>query len=116
LRTAANYRIGCGLYYGVTKESITLAERYFQHTFPNGLTLLAEKMPGMQSAAMTLLVPAGSSTDPIDRNGSATVLSDLVLRGAGDRDNRQLTDYLDGLGLQRSASVGIHHSRFGAAA
>ena len=53
----------------------------------------------MQSAAMTLLVPAGSATDPVDRSGSATVLSDLVLRGAGERDNRQLTDYLDSLGL-----------------
>ncbi|MDB5304370.1 MAG: hypothetical protein JWM97_1919, partial [Phycisphaerales bacterium] len=34
-----------------------MAERYFQHTFPNGLTLLGERMPSMQSAAMTLLVP-----------------------------------------------------------
>jgi len=93
-----------------------LAERYFQHTFANGLTLLAEKMPGMQSAAMTLLLPAGSSTDPVDRSGSATVLSDLVLRGAGERDSRQLTDYLDSLGLQRSSSVGVHHSRLGCAA
>jgi predicted Zn-dependent peptidase len=93
-----------------------LAERYFQHTFSNGLTLLAEHMPGVQSAAMTLLVPAGSATDPVDRTGSATVISDLVLRGAGLRDNKQLTDYLDRLGLQRSASVGIYHSRFGCAA
>jgi predicted Zn-dependent peptidase len=93
-----------------------LAERYFQHTFENGLTLLAEKMPGMHSAAMTLMLPAGSATDPVDRSGSATVVSDLVLRGAGNRDNKQLTDYLDGLGLQRSASVGVHHTRFGCAA
>jgi predicted Zn-dependent peptidase len=93
-----------------------LAERYFQHTFPNGLTLLGEKMPGMQSAAMTLLLAAGSATDPVDRLGSATVLSDLVLRGAGERDSRQLTDYLDSLGLQRSSSVGVHHTRFGCAA
>jgi predicted Zn-dependent peptidase len=93
-----------------------LAQRYFQHTFENGLTLLAEQMPGMASAAMTLLLQAGSSTDPVDRLGSATVLSDLVLRGAGTRDSRQLTDYLDSLGLQRSSSVGIHHTRFGCAA
>jgi predicted Zn-dependent peptidase len=93
-----------------------LAERYFQHTFANGLTLLAEQMPGMQSAAMTFLVPAGASTDPVDRSGSATVLSDLVLRGAGERDSRALTDYLDSLGLQRSSTVGVHHSRFGCAA
>jgi predicted Zn-dependent peptidase len=93
-----------------------LAERYFQHTFPNGLTLLAEQMPGMQSAAMTLLVPAGASTDATTRQGAATILADLILRGAGPRDNRQLTDYLDSLGLQRSSSVGIHHTRLGCAA
>lgn len=93
-----------------------MAERYFQHTFPNGLTLLAEKMPAMQSAAMTLLLPAGAATDPVDRSGSATVLSDLVLRGAGQRNSRQLTEWLDSLGLQRSSGVGIHHSRFGCAA
>src|SRR4030095_8419741 len=99
-----------------SKGVADLGNRYFQHTFANGLTLLGEKMPGMQSAAMTLLLPAGSSTDPVDRLGSATVLSDLVLRGAGSRDSRQLTDYLDSLGLQRSSSVGIHHTRFSCAA
>ena len=93
-----------------------MSERYLQHTYSNGLTLLAEKMPGMQSAAMMLLVPAGASTDPVDRSGSATVICDLVLRGAGERDSRQLTDHLDSLGLQRSSSVGIYHSRFGCSA
>ena len=93
-----------------------MPDRYLQHTFPNGLTLLAERMAGVQSAAMTFLVPAGSSTDPADRSGAATVLSDLVLRGAGSRDSRQLTDHLDRLGLQRSSSVGVHHTRFGCAA
>jgi predicted Zn-dependent peptidase len=44
------------------------------------------------------------------------VLSDLVLRGAGKRDSKELTDYLDRLGLQRSNSVGVHHSRFSCAA
>jgi predicted Zn-dependent peptidase len=96
--------------------SNALSERYFQHTFANGLTLLAERMAGVQSGAMTLLVPAGSSTDPVDRTGSATVLSDLVLRGAGQRDSRALTDHLDSLGLQRSSSVGVFHTRFGSAA
>ena len=93
-----------------------MSERYFQHTFPNGLTLLIEKMPGVQSGAMTFLLDAGASTDPVDRTGSATVISDLVLRGAGTRDSRTLTAYLDSLGLQRSSSVGIHHSRFSSAA
>jgi len=93
-----------------------LEQRFLLHQFANGLTLLGEKMPAVQSAAMTLLLPAGSATDPINQSGSAAVLSDLVLRGAGQRDSRQLTDYLDSLGLQRSSGVGVHHTRFGCAA
>ncbi len=93
-----------------------MSQRYLVHTFDNGLTLVGEKMPAVQSAAMTLLLPAGSAGDPVDRGGSAAVLSDLVLRGAGQRDSRQLTDYLDSLGLQRSSSVSVHHTRFGCAA
>ncbi len=93
-----------------------MADRYFQHTFANGLTFLSEFMPGTQSAAMTLLLPAGSAMDPDGQAGSATVLSDLVLRGAGKRNSRQLTDHLDSLGLQRSNSVGVFHTRFSAAA
>src|SRR5262249_45339484 len=99
-----------------TSRSTSLPEQFHQHTFDNGLTLLVEKMPGMQSAAMTLLLSAGSSTDHAGGRGTATVLAELVLRGAGDRDNRQLTEYLDGLGLQRSSGVGVYHTHFGAAA
>lgn len=93
-----------------------MADRFFQHVFPNGLTLLAERMPAVQSAAMTFLVPAGTSNDPVGASGSANVLSDLILRGAGDRDSRQLTDHLDRLGLQRSSSAGLYHTRLGCAA
>jgi predicted Zn-dependent peptidase len=89
-----------------------LAERYYQHTFPNGLTLLCEKMPVVQSAAMTLELGAGAAGDPAGQSGGATVLCDLVLRGAGKRDSRQLSDHLDSLGLHRSSSVGVHHARF----
>jgi len=70
----------------------------------------------MQSAAMVLVLPAGSAGDPVDLSGSASVLSDLVLRGAGQRDSRQLTDYLDSLGLQRSAGASVYHTRFSCAA
>lgn len=93
-----------------------MPDRYFVHTFQNGLTLLAEQMPGTQSAAMTLLIPAGSAGDPPDASGTATIVADLILRGAGARDNRALTEHLDSLGLQRSSGVGVYHTRLGCAA
>jgi predicted Zn-dependent peptidase len=74
----------------------------YLHRLSNGLTLVAERIPAVRSAAMTLLVPAGAASDPLDASGAATVLSDWILRGAGERDSRQLTAYLDGLGVQRS--------------
>ena len=36
----------------------------YQHTFPNGLTLLAERMEHVRSAALNFLVPGGCVYDP----------------------------------------------------
>ena len=92
-----------------------MASRYFQHTFPGGLTLLGEAMSGVQSAGMTLMIPSGAGNDPADVRGAATVLSDLVLRGAGERNSHQLMEHLDSLGLVRSSGVGVHHTQFSCA-
>ncbi len=83
-----------------------------QHTFGNGLTLLAERMEHVRSAALNFLVPAGCGYDPPEHPGLASVLSDLIIRGAGPRDSRQLTLALDNLGLDRDESVGTIHTRF----
>jgi predicted Zn-dependent peptidase len=82
------------------------------HTFANGLTLLAERMTHVRSAALNFLVPAGCVYDPPDQRGMASVLSELITRGAGDCDSRQLTLALDNLGLDRDESVGSFHMRF----
>jgi predicted Zn-dependent peptidase len=83
-----------------------LTAAQFQHTFPNGLTLLAERMDHVRSASLYLLVPAGFTHDPADRPGLATLLTELLTRGAGSRDSRQLALDLDNLGCDRSESVG----------
>jgi predicted Zn-dependent peptidase len=82
------------------------------HTFANGLTLLAEYMEHVRSAAVNFLVPAGCVYDPGEHLGIASVLSDLITRGAGPRDSRELTLALDNLGLDRDESVGSLHTRF----
>jgi predicted Zn-dependent peptidase len=89
-----------------------VTQEVYSHTFANGLTFLAERMEYVRSAALSFLVPAGCAYDPIDQLGTASVLSDLITRGAGSRDSRQLTLALDGLGLDRDESVGTMHTRF----
>lgn len=85
------------------------------HTFPNGLTLLAERMDHVRSAAITILVPAGSVYDPPGREGIGSLLAELIVRGAGERDSRALSLALDNLGLDRSESVGGLHMRLAGA-
>jgi predicted Zn-dependent peptidase len=82
------------------------------HTFANGLTLLLERMEHVRSAALYFLVPAGCIYDPPQHLGVASVLADMITRGAGERDSRELTLALDNLGLDRDESVGGIHVRF----
>jgi predicted Zn-dependent peptidase len=83
-----------------------VSQTIYTHTFPNGLTLLAERMPHVRSAAFQFLVPAGAANDPPDRRGLASLVCDLMTRGAGSRDSRQLSDALDNLGVDRGESTG----------
>lgn len=82
---------------------------------PNGLTLLIEPMADVQSAAFSLLIPAGSIYDPPDQAGCASVLVELLMRGAGELDSQELTNALDNLGLQRSESAERRFVSFGGA-
>jgi predicted Zn-dependent peptidase len=90
-------------------------QEVYQHTYANGLTLLAERMEHVRSAALTVLVPAGCVYDPPEHPGLAAVLSDLITRGAGEHDSRALTLALDNLGVDRGERANQFHLRFGAA-
>jgi predicted Zn-dependent peptidase len=86
------------------------------YQLPNGLTIVVEPMAHARSAAWTLLLPAGSATDPEGQSGAAQLLHGMVYRGAGDRDARELSDALDALGVQRGGGVSTEYATFGGAA
>jgi predicted Zn-dependent peptidase len=90
-------------------------QEIYRHTFANGLTLVAERMAHVRSAAFNFLVPAGCAYDPPRHRGIASVLAELITRGAGEMGNHDLTLALDNLGLDRDASAGVMHLRFWAA-
>ena len=85
------------------------------HLLTNGMVLVGEPTEGVQSAALTLMVPSGYSADPADRLGISSLLCDMVLRGAGPRDSRALVNDLENLGVERGESVGSSQTSFSAA-
>lgn len=89
-----------------------MPQEIYTHTFSNGLTLLAERMPFVRSAAFSILMPAGAANDPPEHAGLASILTDMVTRGAGTRDSRALIDALDRLGVDRGESTGVVNLSF----
>jgi predicted Zn-dependent peptidase len=86
-----------------------------EHRLPNGLVLLADLMPAVQSAAFNILIPAGAAHDPDNRRGLAAMLADWWTRGAGTRDSREILDALDHLGVTHAAAAGTEHLSISAA-
>lgn len=82
-----------------------MAEELHVRTFDNGLVLLGDRMPHVVSTAMQIAIPAGARFDGDDLAGAATVASEWLFRGAGDRTGRQLRDALDALGCHYDNSV-----------
>jgi predicted Zn-dependent peptidase len=92
-----------------------LSESIQTHQYSNGLVLVAEPMQSLESAAFTVLVPAGGVFDPPDRDGLAALTCEMALRGAGSRDSRRFLEDLENLGVQRGESVSTMHTSFSGA-
>ena len=98
-----------------TLQNLTVPQTFHTHTLPNGLVIVAEEMPALESAAFSFLIPSGSTTEPAEQLGLSAITCDMVLRGAGTRDSREFLSALEILGVQRGEGVSSTHTSFGAA-
>ena len=89
-------------------------EKLDKHILKNGMVILGEPMKAVESVAFDFLLPSGASVLPEGVCGAANVISDWIFRGAGDKNNRQLGDALDSLGLHRYSAVNSAHITAGA--
>ncbi len=92
-----------------------MTQSIHHHTFDNGLTLLAEEMPWLESAAFAFLLPCGAVQDPTGRLGLSNFVCDMVQRGSGDLPSRQFVESLERLGVDRGASVSLSHTSYSGA-
>jgi predicted Zn-dependent peptidase len=84
-------------------------------TLDNGIVLLGEQLPGLESVAVAFHTPAGAVHDSPGRCGLATLSGEMMLRGAGDRSSRQIVEALEGSGVQWSQAVSTSHASFSGA-
>lgn len=88
----------------MSKETVT-AER-----LDNGLSIIIEEMPHVQSAAYDLLIPGGIVSDAEGLVGNSLIAAELTGRGAAGLSSRQISDAFESLGARHSVSCG--HERY----
>ena len=72
----------------------------------NGLSVWSVARPSSGVVTMLLVIGRGTSDDPADRQGLASLTGDLLDEGAGDRDAIGLAEALARLGSQLEIDVG----------
>ena len=92
-----------------------MKQSLFSTRLDNGIVLLGEELPGVESVAIAFHLPSGAVHDGPGRCGLATLAGEMMLRGAGDRTSRQIVETLESAGVQWSQAVSTSHSSFSAA-
>lgn len=93
-----------------------MQQKVFEHRLPNGMVVLGEPMPWLESVAFSLLLPAGTHNEPKNRLGLSGVTLEMCQRGAGPYTSREIVEQLDFLGVERSSSVTTFHTSLSMAA
>ena len=92
-----------------------MSEQILNHTFDNGLVLVGQPMDWLQSAALSVNVPAGCRYDHPNKIGTANFVCEMVQRGCGNMNSRQFIEELDSFGIDHHSSASMYHTHFGGA-
>ncbi|MBQ3165976.1 MAG: insulinase family protein, partial [Clostridia bacterium] len=75
----------------------------FNYTLPNGIRLVVNKMDGMYSVSIGILVGAGSVNESLSENGISHFIEHVNFKGTEKRTAFQLSQDADMLGAQINA-------------
>ena len=64
-------------------------------TLPNGLRVVTEHMPGLQSASIGVWVMAGGRHERVEQNGIAHFLEHMAFKGTARRSALQIAEEIE---------------------
>jgi predicted Zn-dependent peptidase len=73
----------------------------------NGLTVIVEEMDHVESAAYDLLIPGGLIVDSDKSIGASIIAMELLGRGAGEYNSRELSDAFEEIGARHGEGAGL---------
>ncbi len=82
------------------------------HTLSNGVRVVADPMPGLESFALSVVVRGGARWEPAERNGWSHLLEHMVFKGAGARSSKAIVEAIEAEGGWINAATGQERTSY----
>ena len=82
------------------------------HTLSNGVRVICDPMPGLETVALSVVAGRGSRHEDAARSGWSHLLEHMVFKGAGSRSSRDIVEAIEVQGGQINAATGYERTSF----
>src|SRR5438552_16635944 len=83
-----------------------LPPNYFYHQLPNGIEMVGQYMPSLNSITFGFQLDAAIIHEPEDKQGLAHLFEYMLFQGTKQKDARALNEAFEALGVRKGASTG----------
>ncbi|TMC20757.1 MAG: insulinase family protein [Chloroflexi bacterium] len=88
-----------------------LPPNYFYHQLPNGIEMVGQSMPSLNSITFGFQLDAAIIHEPEDKQGLAHLFEYMLFQGTKQKDARALNEAFESLGVRKGASTGWETAR-----
>lgn len=81
-------------------------------TLENGMTVLTDDMPHLESAALGIWVKAGSRSETEAEHGISHVLEHMAFKGTASRSAFEIADAIESVGGDLNAATSVEHTGY----
>lgn len=78
----------------------------------NGMTVLTDDMPHLESASIGIWVKAGSRSETLEEHGISHVLEHMAFKGTPSRSAREIAEAIENVGGDLNAATSIEHTGY----
>jgi predicted Zn-dependent peptidase len=82
------------------------------HTLSNGVRVVCDPMPGLQTVALSVVAGQGARTEDAAHSGWSHLLEHMVFKGAGGRTARDIVEVIEAEGGHINAATGYERTSF----
>ncbi|HWF00661.1 MAG TPA: pitrilysin family protein [Caulobacteraceae bacterium] len=82
------------------------------HTLANGVRVVCDRVPGVETFALSVVAGRGARLEDEARNGWSHLLEHMVFKGAGARSAKEIVEVIEAAGGQINAATGYERTSF----